>query len=131
LLELDAVEVAEQFEGLLGFAGPGGLAQVFDDDLRVNLFLDVNGHGGDFERTGILFVLALPDELRVERRVARVENFLRHFLVVFDEVAQFLGRDVGAFVLVLGGEDGRGGFGGFAMRSGIVWKFGIVGAVFY
>src|ERR1017187_8591979 len=38
-------------------------------------------------------------------------NILRRFLVVGHEVAQFLGRDVGALVLVLGGEDGGGGFG--------------------
>src|ERR1017187_9829694 len=51
------------------------------------------------------------DELRVERRVARVENFPGRFLVIGHEVAQFLGGDVGALVLVLGGQDGRGGFG--------------------
>ena len=129
LLELDAVEVGEKGEHLLlrsadslvrvnlprrtrGQGCPRSChAQVFDDDLRMDLFLDVNGHGGDFEGRAVLFVLALPDELRVERRVARVEDFLRCFFVVGHEVAQFLGGDVGALVLVLGGEDGGGGFG--------------------
>ena len=77
----------------------------------MDFFLDVNGHRRHFERTGILLVLALPDELWVERRVARVENFLGRLLVIGHEIAQFLGGDVGALVLVLGGEDGRGGFG--------------------
>ena len=91
-------------------------AQIFDDDLWMDLFLDVNRHGGDFEWTGVLFVLALPDQLRVKRRVARVKNGLGLFLVVGHEVAQFLGGDVGALILMLGGEDGRGGFGVWAWR---------------
>jgi len=72
---------------MLGFAGLGSLARVFDDHLRTNLFPDVNGHPWDFERRAVQFVLALPDELRVKGGVARVEIFLRRFLVVSHAVA--------------------------------------------
>ena len=81
---------------------------VVDDRLRVNLLLDVDRHDGDGEVFAVLLVLALPDELRIERRIARVEHRLRRVFVVGHEVAQFLGGDVRALVLVADGFDGRG-----------------------
>jgi len=63
---VDAVEAGKQVE-LLGFAGRPTLAKVLINGLRLNLLLDGNGHGKDFERLAVLLVLALLKELRVER----------------------------------------------------------------
>jgi hypothetical protein len=71
----------------------------------VNLLLDVNGHDGHGEVGAVLFVLTLPDQLRVERRVARVEDGPGPLLVLGDEVAQLLRGDVLALVLVADGVD--------------------------
>ena len=78
-----------------------------DDRLRVNLLLDVDRHDGDGEVFAVLLVLALPDQLRIERRVARIEHRLRGQFLVGHEVAQFLGGDVRALVLVADGFDFR------------------------
>ena len=68
LVEVDraAVEVGEEVE--LVVAGLLDAGQVLDDGLRMNLLLDVDRHDGDGEVFAVLLVLALPDELRVERR---------------------------------------------------------------
>ena len=71
----------------------------------MNLLLDVDRHDGDSEVFAVLLVLALPDQLRVERRIARVEHGLGREFFVGHEVAQFLGGDVGALVLVADGLD--------------------------
>jgi hypothetical protein len=47
-----------------------------------------------------LLVLGPPDELRVERLVARINHCLWGLLIVGDEVAQLFGRDVCPLVLV-------------------------------
>ena len=92
-----------------GVAGLLDAGQVVDDRLRVNLLLDVDGHDGDGQVFPVLLVLALPDELRIERRVARIEHGLGGLLLLGHEVAQFLGGDVFALVLVADGLDGGGG----------------------
>jgi hypothetical protein len=45
-------------------------ANSFDDGARVDAFVDVEGHGGDFE--GGVFGFAGPDELRVEMRIVGI-----------------------------------------------------------
>jgi hypothetical protein len=85
--------------GLLGPVATGLLAKVFDDLLGMDLLLDVDGHGRNFEIFAVLLVLRLSDELRVERGVVRVADerrgILRHHRPLF-------GRgDVGTLVLVL------------------------------
>ena len=65
-----------------------------------------------------MLVFALPDELRVERRVAGIEHLRRLRLVVGDEVAEFLGRDVFPGVLVPDGVEFREpGVGSFFLRA--------------
>jgi hypothetical protein len=66
LLELDAVEIAVEIE-LLRIAGFCSFAHQPDDGLGLDLFLNVDRHRWDFQRVTILFILALPDELRVTR----------------------------------------------------------------
>ena len=83
--------------------------RVLDDRLRLNLLLDVDRHDGHGEVFAVLLVLALPDQLRVERRIARVEHGLGASFFVGHEVAQFLGGDVRALVLVADGFDFRSG----------------------
>ena len=110
VLEGDAVEVGKQGQLRLGLPPVWACgAHVLDDGLRVDLLLDVDGHGRHGQVAAVLLVLALPDELRVERRVARVEHGLGRVLVLGHEVAQLLGGDVGALVVVGEGGDGSGG----------------------
>jgi hypothetical protein len=93
LVELDllrevvwaAVEVRKEVE-LVG-AGLVDAWQRVDDRLRVNLLLDVNRHYGNGEVLAVLFVLALPDQLRIEGRIAHVEHGLGGVLVLGHEVA--------------------------------------------
>src|SRR3989304_3281819 len=81
--------------------------QCLFDGLRVNLLLNINRHHRDGEVFGVLLVLALPDQLRVERRVTRVEHGLGRVFFISHKVAQLLSRDVGALVLVADGFDLR------------------------
>ena len=55
----------------------------------------------EFERVLAPLVPPLPDRLRIERRIARMKHRLRRLLVLRDEVAQFLGRNVDARVLLV------------------------------
>ena len=100
LLELNAVEVLEQCELGLGFASSGGLAQVLDDHPRLNLLLNVDRNYWDGEIRAVLLVLTLPDELRIERGIARIQQLLRRALVLDHKVAELVRRDVRALVLV-------------------------------
>ena len=59
--------------------------------------------GGDF---GFLVLFLLAGAFQNE-----IQQIYRAVAVVGHEVAQFLSGDIGALVLVLGGQDGRGGFG--------------------
>ena len=102
------------FSGFVVFRG----STAFDDDAGLDDFLDVDRDDVDFERFPVLLVLALPDELRVERRVAGIEHLRRLRLVVGDEVPEFLGRDVLALFLVPDGFDfGKLGVGSFGLRA--------------
>ena len=84
--------------------------EVVDERLGLDLLLDVDGDGEHGEVLPVLLVLAGPDELGIERGVARVANGPRGVLVLIDEIAQLLGRDVGTLVLVL--DVVNGGHGG-------------------
>jgi hypothetical protein len=77
LLELDAIEVAEQRELRLGLSGGCGLPEVLDDDARVHLLLDIDRDDRYLEIGGVLLVLPFPDELGIEARIARVEACAR------------------------------------------------------
>ena len=72
-LEIEPVEIGEQVRRLrllLGLA-PGRLApQIVDDDLGVDLLLDVERRRTGDQVGRVLFVLAAPDELRIEVAVA-------------------------------------------------------------
>src|SRR5208337_4602412 len=72
----------------------------FDNDAGLDDFLNVDRHDVDFERFPVLFILALPDELRVERRVAGIEHLRRLRFILGHEVPQLLGRDVLAGVVM-------------------------------
>ena len=111
------VEVVEERELRLLLPRLRRHAQVLDDDLRVDLLLDVDRHDRHGEVGAVLLVLALPDELRVERRVARIQHVLRCGFVRGDEIAQLLSRDVLARVLVLDRLDGRRPLGGASWRT--------------
>ena len=66
------------------------------------------GTTGTAKVFAVLLVLALPDKLRIERRVAGIEHGLRGLLLLGHEVAQFLGGDVLPLVLVADGLDASG-----------------------
>lgn len=107
LLELDPVEIVEE-QCLLWSIFLGFSAHLLDDRLRMNLLLDVDWHRRDFERLLILLILALPNQLRVERRIAGIEqtrefNGLRALLIVSHEVPQLFGGNIRALVFVLDG----------------------------
>ena len=103
-VEVDDVEVAEPVEGLeqrqLGLVlGPGGgAAQVLDQDPRVDLLLDVDRRRVGDEVLAVELVLALPDELRIERRVARVADLDGLLDLRGDELVRVGGREVRALV---------------------------------
>jgi hypothetical protein len=67
--------------------------QILDDGLRLDLFLDVDRRGVDFERIG-LKILAAPDQLRIEIGIARPAQFLDGLVVVGDELLVLGGRNV-------------------------------------
>ena len=68
-------------------------AQILDNGARLDLFLDVDRRRVDFERIG-LEILAAPDKLRIEIRIARPAQFLDRLVVVGNELLQFGGRNV-------------------------------------
>jgi hypothetical protein len=88
----------------------------------VDFFLDVDGDDGDGEVFLVLLVFASPDELRVERGVARVEHGLWRVLILGDEVAELLGGDVLALVAVADGFDG----GERSLLRGLLFGHGVV-----
>lgn len=72
----------------------------------MDFFLDINRHGRDSQRIFILFVLAFPDKLLVKGWIASIKqsgefNFFRLLFLLADKVAQLLGGNVLALVLVL------------------------------
>ncbi len=86
------------------------MRQCVDDRLGMNPFLNVNRHYRNTEIGAVLLFLALSDQLRIERRITRIDHRLGSEFFVCHKIAQFLGGDVGALVLVLDGLDfGRGG----------------------
>src|SRR5690349_5145732 len=71
----------------------------------MNFFLDVDGDSRDFELLAVLFVLTLPDELRVERGITGVEqagerNSFWFAFVIGYEISELFGGDVRALVFV-------------------------------
>ena len=121
-----AVEIGEQVK-LRRFFGLDAGSQVVDQRLRVNLLLDVDRHGGDFERHLVELVLPLPDKLRIERWIARIEHTLGMQLVLLGKRAEFARGDVGApLLLVLNRLDRRRLGGGFGFLAGHAWMILII-----
>jgi hypothetical protein len=77
--------------------------QRINDRLRLNFFLNVNRYDWNGEIGAILFVLAFPHELRVKRRVARIEHCRRRGFILCDEITQFFRGDVHSFVFMTDG----------------------------
>ena len=116
--ERHAVEVRAEHVQLLFAPAGARLAQVLDDRLGADLLLDVDGDRRHDEILAVLLVLALPDELRVQRRVARVAEHLRPGLGLLGERAQLGGGDVHPVISgMLDGLDG-GRRGGLANSPG-------------
>ena len=85
--------------------------QIVDDCLGMNLLLDVDRHGIDAKIRAILGILALPDELRVEVRVAGIAQRDRSRLVLADQPLRLGRRNVLPRVRRMGQRlDGEGGF---------------------
>src|SRR5690606_21754155 len=87
-----------------------------DEHAGVDLLLDVDRWRLDDEVIAVLCVLALPHELRVERRVAWVAQRRRLFDLFGDEVVGVRGRQVRALVGVHDRVDG-GGTGGLLLAG--------------
>ena len=106
---VEAVEVVEQGEFGFVFGALSGAAEVLDDDPRVDLLLDVDRGGVGDEVLAVEFVLSLPDELRVERRVALVADGDRLLHIRGDEIlrARVGGGEVRPLVGVGDGVDRR------------------------
>ncbi len=89
----DAVEIAEQI-GLRRTALPALALQVADQRLGLHLLLDVDRHRRHAERRRVLRVLAAPDQLRVQIRVARIQHRRRSGLGLGEQRGGLGGRDV-------------------------------------
>ncbi len=87
-------------------------AHVFNDGLRLDLLLDIDGHGGHGQVGAVLLVLALQTNCGSSEGSARVERGFGRALVIRHK-AQLLGRDVHALVLMFEG----GNFGGIVFSS--------------
>jgi hypothetical protein len=121
-----AIEVCEQVGLVLRLLLQSG--QSVDDGLRVNLLLDVDGHYRHSQVFPVLLVFSLPHQLRVKRRIARVEHGLGGEFLFGHEVAQLLGGDVGALVLVADGFNLLGSnsfFGSYDLLSHAPFPFPI------
>ncbi len=66
----------------------------------MDLLLYVNRHHGHRQVFAVLLILSLPHKLGIKGRVARIEHSFWLQLVVGNEIAQFLGGDIGALILV-------------------------------
>jgi hypothetical protein len=123
VFEFDAVEIGEhrhlRLRRLISFCVR---AQILDQSLGVDLFLDVNRHHVHGKVFRVLFILTLPNKLRVKRWVPWIKQRLRGLLVLRHEAAQFLGRNVGPLILVRNRFDFDGLFGGR-----LLWRHGGLG----
>jgi len=75
--------------------GPALIGRVVDP-----LGRPIDGHG---EVRCILLVLSFPDQLWIERRVARIAKRLRSLFLVCHEVAQLFSGNIGARILMFDG----------------------------
>ena len=123
LLEFDAVEVIKQIELLRRV--PLMRPQVLDDGLRLDLLLNVDGRDGNGQGFQVFLILALPHQLRVQRRVARVEHGAGLLFILSHKVPQLLGGDIFARLIVREMGDFFGGLrfafsghGRYSSRSG-------------
>jgi len=108
LFKGNVVEIVEERQLLLRLFFLRLFTHILDDGLGTDLLLDIDGHRRHFQGMLVLLILAFPDQLRVERGIAWVEDGLRRLFFIGHKVAQFLGGDVGALVRVAGGGDGGG-----------------------
>src|ERR1041385_1932419 len=117
----DPIEVCEQ--KLLWFWLPllRLLPHVLDQRLWVDLLLDVDRHHEHCQVLLILLLLSLPHQLRIERGIAGVQQRLRSGLVLLDETAQLLGRDVHPLVLVADDLDGARPLRGLVYSTLLPW----------
>ncbi|OQA95709.1 MAG: hypothetical protein BWY25_02366 [Chloroflexi bacterium ADurb.Bin222] len=109
-----AVEIVEELQLITGGLfrhtrprAPGLRHEVVDQRLWVDFLLDVDGHSGHRQIGGVLFVFALPDQLRIERGIAGIAQRRRGVFVLGHEIAQLLRGDVRALVRVADGLDFR------------------------
>ncbi len=77
--------------------------QGVNDRLRVDLFLYVDGNDGNAKVFAILFVLAFPDKLRVQRRIAGIEHGFWRRLFFGDKIPEFFRGYVCSLVIMLQG----------------------------
>ena len=111
----NAVEIAEEVGKLAGVFS-GAAAQVVDEKLRMNFFLNVKRRSLDDERSRVvLFVLPSPNELRIEIDVSRVAKLDGRADIVLHDSLLFSGGDI--FALCLGVRVGGDGFSGSCGRS--------------
>ena len=102
----DTVEVTEEVGSVLVlFSTLRLIHQVFDQGLRMDFLLNVDGICFDFERILVLLVLATPNQLRIEVRITRIFELNRHQGQTFG-VTGFLGsRDADSLIIKLGRND--------------------------
>ena len=86
----------EEAELLLGLAALALRSELLNERQRVDRLADVDRDGRHLEVVGVLLVLALPDELRVERWIAGVAHDRGPLLFRAGERLELGGRDVRA-----------------------------------
>ncbi|MDR2725610.1 MAG: hypothetical protein LBC90_06020 [Candidatus Adiutrix sp.] len=82
--------------------------QFVNQGLGVDFFLNINWQERDFQIPPVLFILALPNQLRVQGRVAGIAEMPGCF--GRQKIPQFLGRDILASVLMTERSDSRSGY---------------------
>src|SRR6266511_746644 len=98
LLEREVRVGREEAELLLRPAALALRPELLDEGERIDRLLDVDRDRGDLEVVAVLLVLALPDELRVERGIAGVAHDRGLLLLRAGERLQLGGGDVRAGV---------------------------------
>ena len=125
-----AIEIVEKVELVIGGffnASACGSAKIFDNGLGMDFFLNVDRHNRHGEVFGILFVFALPHQLRVERRVAPIQFGLGAAFVIGHKIAQFFGWDICTPISVFNRVNGICGRCLFFRHGSDLWLRGLIG----